>query len=99
LTKNKTEISIDDFENMKARDLEDLINQKAKQIAEKKGLQINKMLSIIRAHTLTMLLCSDLLFVGIVYNQFAKALMITVWAIIAFKIISAVVRIFQARKK
>lgn len=88
---NKTEISIDDYENMKARDIEDLINQKTKVLNEKKSQQIQSLLRVLRNQSLACLLTCDSIFLGILFYKFELALFACVLSVLGLRLASAAI--------
>lgn len=99
MMKNKTEISVDDYENMKQKDIEDLLNQKTKAINERKAVQIQRLLIIMRNQTLACLATVDFLYLGVVLRQFGLVFMLNVFILLAVKIAIAIIEIRKARKK
>lgn len=76
---------------MKARDIEDLINQKTKALNEKKSQQIQSLLRVLRNQSLACLLTCDCIFLGILHHKFELALFACVLSVLGLRLASATI--------
>lgn len=84
---------------MKAKDIEDLINQKTKAINEKKAVQIHALLKVLRNQSLACLLVSDCLFLGILFYKFELSLISCMSFVLGLRALSSFLEFINARKK
>lgn len=90
---------MDDFETVKAKDLEDLLNQKTRAVTQKKALQIHRLLYILRNQAIACIVSCDVLFGGIILYQFELSLMICIFSVLGIKLASAILTLLSSRKK
>lgn len=87
------------YENVKMKDLEDLVNVKTKAGDARKMVQIKKMLNQITLHSFLYLLAIDTLFIGIYTGYLDIAILLTVGLHTAIRCLASLRFIHLARKR
>ena len=82
---------------MKAKDIEALLNQKTKAINDRKGVQIHRLLTIMRNQTLACIITIDFLFLGIYSYQFELIFLANIYILLLAKLIVAVMEVRKAK--
>lgn len=84
---------------MKARDLEDLLNKKLEQVEEKKKVQVQKLLVMLRNQSLGSLLVINSLFLGLWMGYFRITFLVAISSVLLVKLLGAMLSYKHSKKK
>ena len=92
-------MSVDNYENIQARDIQDLIRSKEKQTHESKKKEVGKMLALMRNQTLASIVCVNVVVAGLFFHVVTDSLIICCVSVLGLKMYDSIMDILKAKKE